>query len=78
MFEEAAHVQSNSASSAGLVGMMEQIEDVMNLSKEMTVSLKQCLTQFKQQEEVRDSGFQKPLVYITITIVATDKFICDA
>ncbi|CAG2188288.1 ORP1_2 [Mytilus edulis] len=38
---------------AGLVGMMEQIEDVMNLSKEMTVSLKQCLTQFKQQEEIK-------------------------
>ncbi|XP_071144219.1 oxysterol-binding protein-related protein 1-like isoform X2 [Mytilus edulis] len=61
MFEEAAHVQSNSASSAGLVGMMEQIEDVMNLSKEMTVSLKQCLTQFKQQEELRQKQLEEEM-----------------
>jgi hypothetical protein len=38
--------------SDGLVSIMEQINSVMDLSKEMTSSMKQCLTQFKQQEEV--------------------------
>jgi hypothetical protein len=44
-------------------GIMEQINTVMDLSKEMTSSMKQCLTQFKQQEEVSLHFFCLLVIY---------------